>query len=145
MVIFVASDHRGYSLKRDLLPRLEDLGYTVVDCGNSIYDESDDFVDFVRILARKIQDQEGLGIVICGSGCGVCISANRFSHLRASVGWDLQQIASDCHDDHINVLALPADYASTQDAFDRIKIFIEAPRSTQPNYVRRIEKLTKLK
>lgn len=140
MTIFLASDHRGFSLKADLKLYLE-KDHKLVDCGNAVYDESDDFVDYVHVVAKSMAGDD-LGIVVCGSGCGVAISANRYTHLRACVGWSIEQVRSDCHDDHVNVLALAADFTTTQDALELVRTFIDSPRSKETRYMRRIQKLS---
>ncbi len=144
MTVYFASDHRGFALKDDLMRYLAPL-HTVVDCGNSLLDPTDDHVDFVRVLAEKMAtDPMGLGIVVCGSGCGVSIAANRFAHLRATIGSSEAQIAADCHDDLVNVLALGAEYITSKQAESFVDLFLNAPRGSDDKYLRRAAKFAQL-
>lgn len=141
MTVYFASDHRGFALKDELMRHIAPF-HTVVDCGNSLLDPSDDHVDFVQILAEKMAtDPSSRGVVICGSGCGVNIAANRFAHLRATIGNSEAQIAADCHDDLVNVLALGAEYISPKQAELFVDLFLNAPRGDSEKYLRRTAKL----
>lgn len=144
MTIYFASDHRGFVLKEELMSYLAPF-HTVVDCGNSLLDPTDDHVDFVRVMAEKMaSDPSGLGVVICGSGCGVSIAANRYAHLRATIGNSEAQIAADCHDDLVNVLALGAEYISMEQAKSFVDLFLNAPRGHDEKYRRRAAKFAQL-
>ncbi len=90
MKIFIGADHRGFSLKEKIKPWLSKLGHGVVDCGNKIYEKTDDYPDFSFAVAERVAKQgkpskpgENLrvaGIVICGSGVGVTVAANKVMH-----------------------------------------------------------------
>lgn len=144
MTIYFAADHRGYALKNELMAALAGT-HSTFDCGNTIYDKSDDHIDFVKVLAEKMAaDPESLGIVVCGSGCGVNIGVNRYAHLRATIGQSLEQITADCHEDLVNVLALGAEYITIESALSIVNRFITASRGVEERYVRRTTKLSEL-
>ncbi len=144
MTIYFAADHRGHALKAELIAALS-RNHIIVDCGNTVYDKSDDHIDFVNVLAAKMaSDPESLGVVLCGSGCGVAIGVNRYAHLRATVGQNLTQITADCHEDLVNVLALGAEYTTFEMALSWVNQFIKAPRGTEERYLRRVTKLKQL-
>lgn len=131
-------------MKNQLMQRLSSE-HTVVDCGNTKLDPTDDHVDFVTILAHKMaQNPESLGVVICGSGCGVNIGANRYAHLRATMGYSHDQIVADCHDDLVNVLSLGAEYITPEQALGFVETFLRAPRGEEEKYKRRLAKFSAL-
>lgn len=111
MKIFIGADHNGYHLKEKLEKYLVKAGYDVVDDGGSGADPEDDFPVFASkvaldMLGSDIHDPRG--ILICGSGQGMAIAANRFKGIRAVVLQDEEQARLSRNDDDANVLALPA-------------------------------------
>jgi ribose 5-phosphate isomerase B len=112
MTIFIGADHRGFNLKNQIIEYLHEKDIRIEDLGAYDYDPNDDYPDFAKKVAQAvIQNRENhLGIVVCGSGVGVAIAANRFQGIRAALGFEENQVAHARENDHINVLALPADY-----------------------------------
>src|SRR3989304_7052651 len=110
MLIFIGSDHRGFRLKEILKQFLAREGYEVVDKGNAVYDEKDDYPDFAKEVAGGVNADPGLrrGILICGSGVGVDVVANRFPRVRSGLAISSDQVFAARHDDDINVLSLAA-------------------------------------
>ena len=144
MTIYFASDHRGFALKNELVHYLS-ATHSVVDCGNTIHDPKDDHIDFIKVLAEKMaHDPDSLGIVLCGSGCGVAIGANRYTHLRATIGHNREQIIADCHEDLVNVLALGAEYITSESAKIFVDLFINTKRGEEERYLRRATKFAQL-
>lgn len=144
MTIFLAADHRGFKLKNKLINWLKSEKYQAVDCGNTVLDPEDDYPDFASKVAKallKEKSNKALGIVICGSGVGVSIAANRFKGIRCALGFNSSQIKHARQNDHINVLALAADYFN----FEKVKKFVKTFLTTKPirkeKYLRRIRKL----
>src|SRR3990167_2156290 len=106
MKIYLGADHRGFQLKEELKQFLE-TNYDVEDCGAFEKIESDDYTDFAIKVAEKVSSNEGSrGIVICGSGVGVDITANKFPKIRCGLGINREQIKAARNDDDVNVLAL---------------------------------------
>lgn len=121
----IASDHAGFELKeriKDQFPQLalKDLG--------PFSTESVNYTDFAHQLAKEIEDGSAdRGILICGSGVGVSITANRHPGVRAALAWQ-PEIAKLCRQhNNANVLCLPARFISTELAVEMIQIFIEEP------------------
>lgn len=141
MKIFIGSDHRGFKLKNKLITWLKSKNYQVIDCGNKVYDPKDDYPDFAFLVAKKVKKEKGLGIVICGSGIGVSIAANRIKAVRCGLGFEPSQIKSACQHDHLNVLALASDYLNFEKAKDLVEIFLKTKPKNQEKYLRRIKKL----
>ena len=83
-MIYLAADHRGFKVKEELKKYLRNLGYNFEDLGNKIFDPADDYTDFAERVAKKVsREQENKGILICGSGIGMTIVANKFKKIRA--------------------------------------------------------------
>src|ERR1700677_4986983 len=111
MKIFIGADHAGFELKNALREHLEHTGYEVEDVGALTLDDDDDYPKYAFLLATKVLSEDGAqGVLICGSGQGMSIAANRVRGIRAGVAWneDSAQLAKT--DDDCNVLVLPAKF-----------------------------------
>ncbi len=146
MVIYLGADHRGFNLKEALKSFLRDEGYEVHDMGASDYNKDDDYVDFaVQVAGAVARDSEhGRGILICGSGTGMDIAANKFRGVRATLGAMADQVFSARHDDNANVLALAADFMSELEAKKMVKVFLQTPFGDEERYRRRLEKIANI-
>lgn len=125
-VIAIGSDHAGFELKEKLLFWLPELNYSVIDHG-CFSKDSVDYPDYAKAVAQSVQDQENtLGILICGSGNGISIAANKCSGIRCALCW-LPEIASLArqHND-ANILALPARFLSEDLAKEIVLSFLNA-------------------
>ena len=111
MTVHIAADHRGFELKEALKPFILGLGYTVVDHGSQVYDASDDYPDAALPASRAVSlDSESRGVVICGSGVGVSLVANKVGGVRCALGFSTTQVLHARESDNCTVLALPADF-----------------------------------
>lgn len=146
MIIYIGADHRGFALKESLKERLTDGGYEIVDLGNDIYEEGDDYPDFAVVVADAVSNNpfEDRGIVICGSGAGVAIVANKFIDIRCALAGSVDQIHAARTDDDVNMLALAADFIDEDTATEIAKEFIDTPYDGAENHQRRIDKITEL-
>jgi ribose 5-phosphate isomerase B len=146
MLIYIGADHRGFQLKEILKKFLKDQGYEVVDVGNDHLDENDDYPDFAKLVGRAIsQDSVNRrGILICGSGIGMDIVANKFKGLRSALVNNPDQAYSSRNEDDTNVLALAADFLSKDDAQKILKTWLATPFSGKENHQRRLEKISQL-
>ena len=144
MKLYLGADHRGFELKEHLQVWLKGEGYQVVDCGNTKYDPEDDFPDFSLVVAQKVQqDPKSRGIVICGSGVGVNIAANKVKGVRASTGINVDEVRHARKHDDLNVLAISAEYTSYEEAQKMITMFLTTPFISEEKYVRRLDKISK--
>jgi ribose 5-phosphate isomerase B len=146
MPIFIAADHRGFELKNKLIDWLKSERYQVIDCGNTIYDQEDDYPDFAFRAAKSFlkvanKKSSSLGILICGSGIGVSIAANRLKGIRCGLCFDVEQTIHAKENDHINFLALAADYLDWEKTKKIVKAFLETKEKKKGKYLRRIKKL----
>ncbi len=138
MKIYIASDHAGFDLKKAILhkyPQMIDLG--------TDSDAPVDYPDFAQKLALKlIQDPMAFGVLICGSGSGVCIAANRFKHIRAvnCLSVEMARLARSHND--ANVLCLGERLLDTGTAFSILDVFINTEFSGEERHKRRVEKMS---
>jgi len=145
MKIYIGADHRGFPLKETLKAYLATKNYELVDLGASQLEPQDDFVDFAKLVAVKVaSDSESFGILLCGSGAGMCIAANKVVGISCAVGHSPQEIQAARHDDNINVLSLPADYVSVEQAKAIIDTFLTTAFASQDRFLRRIAKIKEL-
>ena len=147
MTIFVASDHNGFNLKKDLKAYLVSKGLEVSDCGDEHYSSTDDFPQFaskavMSLLASK--DPKDRAILICGSGQGMCMAANRFKGIRASLCTSTLLAYDARHDDDSNVLCLSAKEISNEENFNITNVFLRTEFSGATRFIRRIKELDEL-
>jgi ribose 5-phosphate isomerase B len=143
MTIFIGADHRGLGLKNEIIEYLQNKNIRVEDLGAYELDETDDFPDFAKPVAEAVLQQKDsfLGIVICGSGVGVNIAANRYNGIYCGLGFNIDQVKSAREHDHINILALPADYIGQEDAKKMIDVFLATKPLDKDKYKRRLQKI----
>lgn len=146
MIIYIGADHKGYKLKEAIKSFLKNRGYQVWDVGNDRYDEQDDYSDFAIALARKVSHdyENSKGILICGSGAGISIAANKFRRIRAAIITSPDQAFDARNDDDVNVLVLPADYLTTDMVRKILITWLETPFAREERFRRRIEKINRI-
>jgi ribose 5-phosphate isomerase B len=111
MTIYLGSDHNGFHLKEQLFAYLSKRGYVVSDVGDKELDKDDDFPQFAAAACIKVlgdADEDARAILLCGGGQGMCMAANRFHGIRASVVWDEYEAKMTRNDNDSNVLCLPS-------------------------------------
>jgi ribose 5-phosphate isomerase B len=147
MKIFVGADHNGFDMKQGLLEALRRAGYDVVDEGDEQRDSQDDFPQFAERVVRAMQadaDSEARGILICGSGQGMCMAANRFKGIRASLVWEVGEAHAARNDDDSNVLCLPARSLDVSTAVSIAEAWLATPFAGAARFKRRIHELDNL-
>ena len=144
MQIFIGADHRGFSLKRDLIKWLK-TNHEVNDLGALKYNPKDDYPLYARKVAEKVRsDSNSFGILLCGSGVGVDVVANKFDGIRASIGKTPAQVRSGRRDDDMNVLVIASDYTSEDEARNMIKTFLSTSFSEDRGHQRRLDEIKKI-
>lgn len=144
-MIYLGADHRGFELKETIKKRLQDEGYEVTDLGNDHLDLGDDYVDFaVRVAEAVAALPENKGIILCGSGAGVDMTANKVEGIRSALVFDLPRAKQAREDEDANVLSLPADVLDPELAWDIVKTFLETPFSEEERHKRRLEKMEEI-
>lgn len=153
MKVYIGADHRGFELKEKMKLWLVKKGYTVVDCGNTVYEKTDDYPDFSFAVAdavaqgdRPYVPKQGstltrAGIVICGSAVGVTIAANKVKGARCSPGLGVAEVVQGRKDDDLNILALSGDYMSERRAKEMIAAFLTTPFKGDERHTRRLKKI----
>lgn len=147
MKVYVAADHNGFDYKRQILGQLQQSGYEVVDAGDSKLDPDDDFPQFASRAMRQLladSDPNSRAILICGSGQGMCMAANRFKNIRASLCWSLAEARSARNDDDSNVLCLSAQSTSLKEAESIVSVWLQTPFAGASRFVRRLRELDRL-
>ena len=141
--VYIASDHRGVGLKLYLYEMLMADGYNVVNLGTDDLNTPVDFPDIAAKMADAMLDKpDTRGILICGTGAGMEIAANRYRHLRASRCERPEQARDDRFHDDTNVLALAADDIDIEIAFLCAQTFLESPFDNCEKRIRRIQKIS---
>ncbi|KKP24766.1 MAG: Ribose 5-phosphate isomerase B [candidate division TM6 bacterium GW2011_GWF2_28_16] len=124
MKISIGSDHRGFELKEKIIKAFENINWVDVGVNNS---QSTDYPIYAKKVANLIKEKQvDLGILICGSGVGMSIAANRFHGIYAALCWNEVVAKASKMDDNANVLVLPADYIDDELAIKIVKSWIEA-------------------
>lgn len=147
MKIYLGADHNGFEFKQQLGVLLEKHGYNIVDDGNNAFDQHDDYPQFGARVAHSLladKDDDSRGILICGSGQGICIAANRFKGIRASLCWNVEEAHASRNDDDCNVLCLPSRYISLKTAETVTLAWLMTPFAGAPRFKRRIHELDEL-
>lgn len=142
-MIYIGADHHGFELKGKINEWLSGRGYEFEDLGAFEYDNQDDYVDFAVKVAQKVaSNPEGnRGILICGSGVGVSIAANKVKKIRCGLGFAPDQVHAARKDDNINILAMAGDNTDEFKAFDLLEQFLDTEFVKSENYQRRVDKI----
>ena len=144
-MIFLGADHRGFKYKEALKRALTARGVLFEDCGNMALVPDDDFPEFALAVAGKVSQapNEHLGIVICGSGSGVAMAANKVRGARAAVAWNLITAQLAREHDFANVLAIAADHVDITTAEAMVFKYLESqPLVNVERYARRINEIS---
>jgi ribose 5-phosphate isomerase B len=142
MKIAIGTDHGGFPIKADLVALLKKLGHEVVDVGAHTLDSSDDYPDFARAVGQAVQRGEAeRGIVICGSGVGACVAANKMRGIRAGVCHDTYSARQGVEHDNMNVLCLGGRVVGIEVARELVQAFVGARFSGEERHARRVAKV----
>jgi len=145
MRIYLGADHGGFDLKLQLFEHLTHSGHEVIDVGAKTLDDEDDYPKYAYDLTTKLIAEENdtaAGVLICRSGQGMAIAANRVRGIRAALAWDRDSAQHAREDDDANVLVLPADYVSEDEAFAMVDAWLAAKFKADPKYHRRLDEIT---
>ena len=143
-MLYLGSDHRGFKLKEKLKEWLVSKKIDFIDLGAEKFDSGDDYPDIAKKVGEKIGEGKIRGVLLCGSGGGICIAANKVKGVRAAIGFNAQQVRKMVDDDDLNILCLAADYTKKFKAFQLVKAFLNSKFKNKGKYLRRVEKIKKL-
>jgi len=142
MRIAVGADHGGFPLKADIIALVRKAGHQVVDVGAHTLDSSDDYPSYTRLVGEAIQRGEAeRGIMMCGSGVGACVAANKMRGIRAGLCHDTYSAHQAVEHDDINVLCLGARIVGVELAKELVQAFVGAQFSGDERHVRRLAKV----
>lgn len=143
-MIYIAADHAGFAKKEYLKRYGEAHGIPFQDLGAQILKKNDDYPDYAKKLAHEVKKSPlHKGILLCGSGQGVCITANKIRGIRAALAWNTQSARASRSDDNTNVLCLAARLLSQKQLEDIVRTWLKTPFSKKPRHTRRIKKIEK--
>ena len=141
--IAIASDHRGLKLQNPLIQSLQASGYQLLDQGTDS-DQPVDYPDYARIVAEKVSKGEAeRGILICGTGIGMSIAANKFEGVRAASCYDEVMVEMSRRHNDVNILCLPGDLIGDRSVDDLVKMWLKT-EFDGGRHLQRIEKITEL-
>lgn len=139
--IAIGCDHAGFPFKDPIIAHLKEQGYEVKDFGTYSLD-SVDYPDFVHPVAKSIESGESqFGVLICGSGEGVCITANKHAAIRAALVWRDDITALSRQHNNANVICLPSRFISLSDAIKFVDVFLST-KFEGGRHERRVEKIS---
>lgn len=147
MTIYLGADHGGWEYKNQIREHLTHLGHTVIDCGAVTLDEDDDYPRYAYAVSSKLlgdTSEDPRGILVCGSGEGMAIAANRVRGIRAMVAWGPAVARESRQDNDSNVLSLPARFLDIETTLATVDAWIETPFSNEDRHLRRLEQIEEL-
>lgn len=142
MKIAIGADHGGFALKGIIARFLSEKGHEVIDAGAFNPEPSDDYPDFARAVSETVLKGDAeRGILICGSGVGAAVAANKFPGIRASLCHDSFSAHQGVEDDNMNVICLGAGVIGAELARELVSFFIAARFSGAERHIRRLRKV----
>ena len=155
-MLYIGADHRGFELKKNIKEKLNLHKYAFEDLGANEFNADDDYTDIAVKVAEKVADltqtnadntrtnaekSRNRGILLCGSGAGVCVAANKVKKIRAALIDNIEIAKKAREDDDINILCLPADFIEENLIWELIEIFLNTEFISNANRIRRIQKI----
>ena len=145
MRIAIGADHGGFEMKEQLARKLAEAGHEVVDFGNTLLDPDDDYPDFAIPLAKAVAaGKVERGVLLCGSGVGASVAANKVNGARAALCHDDYSARQGVQDDDLNILCLGGRTTGIEVAWDCVRNFLGASFSGAPRHQRRLAKVVRL-
>ena len=142
--IYIGADHAGFALKEKLQTFLQE-NYQVLDMGNDQLDAKDDYPDFALAVAKKVSgDPEAFGILLCSSGQGMCMVANKLAGIRAAMGFNKEAAMASRIDENSNVLCLPAKFLKADEAQKIVANWLATPFIEEERHRRRLNKMQQI-
>ena len=144
-MIYLGSDHLGFKLKEKIKKYLDKANLEYVDVGAMRLKADDDYPDYAAVAAEHVANKkDALGILICGTGAGMALAANKFKGVRAAVVWSAHTARKAVEDDHANIIALPGRIISDKESLAAVEAFLAAKPSRLARHIRRVNKIKAL-
>lgn len=145
MKIFIGADHRGYELKEKIAKWLFEMEYPYQDLGAYHLDPNDDYPKYAEQVASLVAATEGSrGVLLCGSGVGVDVVANKFDGVRSSIGKSVPQVEAGRNDDNMNVLVIAADFTTEKEAKAMLIAFLETKYAEKARFEKRLQEIKEI-
>jgi ribose 5-phosphate isomerase B len=144
MNIYLGADHAGFKLKEQVKKYLKNSEYKIFDLGAKRFIKTDDYPDYARKVASKVSLNGGFGILFCGSGHGMCITANKIKGVRAVTVSSVREAMMVREHNNANVLCLSGWQISLKKAKKIIDAFLKTPFSKEKRHIRRLEKIKRI-
>lgn len=145
MKVYLGADHRGFALKNKIKSWLEKKDILHQDLGAEVEDSFDDYTEYASKVASMVgMDPKSRGVLLCGSGVGVDIVANKFDNVRSAVGINPYQIEAARKDDNVNILVIAADYTLEREAVKMLEKFLQTKFESSTRHNRRLGDIAKL-
>jgi ribose 5-phosphate isomerase B len=144
MKIAIGADHAGFEYKAKLADYLKSLGHIIIDVG-TFSTESSDYPDYGAKCSQKVCSGETeMGILICGTGIGMSITANKFKGIRAAVCWNPETARLTREHNDANILCMGARFLTISECIEITDVFLKTPVKSEDKYLRRINKITNI-
>ncbi|MAF20424.1 MAG: ribose 5-phosphate isomerase B [Parcubacteria group bacterium] len=143
-MIYLGADHAGWHLKEELKKYLKELGYEYEDLGNQELDSQDDYPDFAVAVAKKVAGTEHQGILVCATGLGMCLAANKVKGVRAAVAWDEFTALQSKEHNNVNILCLAGKVLDVETAKKIVRNWLETEFTGGQRHLRRLNKIKEL-
>ena len=144
-MIYLGADHRGFSLKEKVAKWLFEWKYKFEDMGAQSLDLHDDYTKYAELVGSVVgKEKNAFGVLICGSGVGVEVAANKFDGVRASLGKSSDQVRAGRRDDDVNILVLAADFTKEGEAKEMLRAFLETKFDSKIRHEKRLREIEKI-
>jgi len=136
MKIYIGADHNGYKLKEELKKYFD-----LIDLGNSKLEKKDNYPDYAKKVSTKVKKENSKGILICGTGQGMCIAANKVKNIRACLGYSTKTTKLSREDNNCNILCLSGNELKKKEAIKIVETFLNTNFSNLKKHKDRIKKI----
>jgi len=148
MKVAIASDHKGFEMKNQILMQIYSINDSIewIDLGPQRYDPQDDYTEYASALVTAMKDDTSIthGILVCGSGVGMSIVANKYDGIRCGLAIHTDQVKAARSDDDINVLAIAADFMVITHVRNMVEAFLVTLFSELPAHQRRLDMIQRI-
>ena len=145
MKVAFGADHGGFELKKYLVEIFKKDGFEIIDVGNLNFDPKDDYPDYaIKVAETVASGQAERGVIICGSGVGACIAANKIKGIRACLCHDTYSAHQGVEHDAMNILSLGARIIGKELAKELVFSFLNAKFINEERFIRRLEKVNNI-
>jgi ribose 5-phosphate isomerase B len=145
MQIYLGADHRGFKLKELVSRWLFEWKYKFTDMGADFLDPVDDYTLYAEKVALMVRDNKrSKGILLCGSGVGVDVVANKFDGIRASIGKSPDQVKAGRKDDDMNILVIAADFTKEEEVKKMVRVFLKTKFDRKARHKKRLQEIERI-